>query len=638
MTFLWPRLAGDGKRGLPHAITAVATILASTAFLVACSSSSTDSTNAQATVQALWFSGSGDTVEEGTASVTISFVEDPHGQEFTLDLDTEKAQGAGPAWTAATWSAASVSTLFSFRDPRTLSFSVSIDGAIDGPSAGGLMATAMLSKIAGLSLKSDTTMTGTINPDGSIGMVGGIPAKIRAAAKAGLSHVLIPAGAKNSVDPQTDEVVNVVEEGKKLGVKVTEVSSLSESVAYMTGLDRDLEPDNSPVASISKPVLKSVGKSALELDTLTKRRIAEAKKVGVAGRVIQTAEVARSHGAKMLAKGGVVDSYAQFWQTYYDLSGAVAAQRIRTTVRQQGIDVARQQLLSRIDDLEQVNESKQTKVAQTRTKNAQQGTGLPDALTWSTDSAVSLDVYRSRLQASSTAPQQLPALASAIAQDAIDIDTSLSQTVSALMASGSGSANEQDISQVLAAYTNFFKQTGDANMNYFEQVLTHLNNDQDRDDLAQRSFRYAMANQLRQRMANSQNLSESTVQEQRLLMAQALSYYIESSQLVVGVEILQVEESDQMGGTLDIVAKSGFANAVDSSTYVNKSLLQILTEEDVDSSYAHWGVQWGRWQATRPKSLYGDSQRIMGLTNMWHASTQLLLLNSQPIEAINSSS
>ena len=42
----------------------------------------------------------------------------------------------------------------------------------------------------------DITMTGTINPDGTVGPVGGIPEKIAGTAKAGYKRILIPAGQR----------------------------------------------------------------------------------------------------------------------------------------------------------------------------------------------------------------------------------------------------------------------------------------------------------------------------------------------------------------------------------------------------------------------------------------------------------
>ncbi len=65
---------------------------------------------------------------------------------------------------------------------------------VDGPSAGGAMTIAAISAIEGKELRNDTTMTGTIQPDGSIGPVSSIFEKAKAAHDNGFEIFLIPKG------------------------------------------------------------------------------------------------------------------------------------------------------------------------------------------------------------------------------------------------------------------------------------------------------------------------------------------------------------------------------------------------------------------------------------------------------------
>ena len=63
---------------------------------------------------------------------------------------------------------------------------------VDGPSAGLAMAVAMRSAIAGEPVAADAAMTGEISVTGAVLSVGGVRAKVRAAARARLRRVLIP--------------------------------------------------------------------------------------------------------------------------------------------------------------------------------------------------------------------------------------------------------------------------------------------------------------------------------------------------------------------------------------------------------------------------------------------------------------
>ena len=65
---------------------------------------------------------------------------------------------------------------------------------IGGPSAGAIMTAATVALLQNWSLDKNTVMTGMINPDGSIGPIGGIPQKIDAAYSVGAKRFLIPQG------------------------------------------------------------------------------------------------------------------------------------------------------------------------------------------------------------------------------------------------------------------------------------------------------------------------------------------------------------------------------------------------------------------------------------------------------------
>ena len=121
---------------------------------------------------------------------------------------------------------------------------------IGGPSAGGAMAATTIATLLNLSIDKSVTMTGTINPDGTIGPVGGILEKIQAAAEHNISLFLIPSGQRIITVRKTEktqvagwvrtisksENVDVVEYAKnKWGTTVKEVSNVEDALRYLTG-------------------------------------------------------------------------------------------------------------------------------------------------------------------------------------------------------------------------------------------------------------------------------------------------------------------------------------------------------------------------------------------------------------------
>jgi hypothetical protein len=151
-----------------------------------------------------------------------------------VDFSEDEVAGMGDQSRAASWNAVTVATLLTGA-PLAGSYRFEISGPIDGPSAGALKTVAVLSLMRGDTLNQDITMTGTINPDGTIGPVGGIPQKIKGAAADGVKTVLIPAGQRNSASIDDGSLVDVVDEGHRLGVDVKEVRDVYEAYQAFTG-------------------------------------------------------------------------------------------------------------------------------------------------------------------------------------------------------------------------------------------------------------------------------------------------------------------------------------------------------------------------------------------------------------------
>ncbi len=121
---------------------------------------------------------------------------------------------------------------------------------IGGPSAGAVMTIAVIALLENWTLDSKTVMTGMINPDGSIGPIGGITQKCDAAYSVGATRFLIPKGQ----NIYTETITETTQDGMwtqirtrqvkrnvsdyaltKYGIEVHEVEDINEALLYFTG-------------------------------------------------------------------------------------------------------------------------------------------------------------------------------------------------------------------------------------------------------------------------------------------------------------------------------------------------------------------------------------------------------------------
>ncbi|NJE04016.1 S16 family serine protease [Thermococcus sp. MV11] len=121
---------------------------------------------------------------------------------------------------------------------------------IGGPSAGGTMTVGIIAALEGWQVNPKVMMTGMINPDGTIGPVGGILEKASAAHDVGAEVFLIPEGQRIQYVQETQKKeiggiveintqtkkVDVVEYAKeRWGLTVIEIKDIYDAVYYFTG-------------------------------------------------------------------------------------------------------------------------------------------------------------------------------------------------------------------------------------------------------------------------------------------------------------------------------------------------------------------------------------------------------------------
>lgn len=120
--------------------------------------------------------------------------------------------------------------------------------AVDGPSAGAAMTVLLISELQSKKLDNSVLITGTIEPDGTIGRVGGVPEKAIAAGEYGAKTFLVPKGEATYTSQSCQErqegpfvYRSCTSEQKPLspateeryGMSVVEVASIDDALRYL---------------------------------------------------------------------------------------------------------------------------------------------------------------------------------------------------------------------------------------------------------------------------------------------------------------------------------------------------------------------------------------------------------------------
>jgi len=293
--------------------------------------------------------------------VTVTVAPGTAGQEFELGFFQSDVGQLGPSWQAAGWMATSVGALATQKDISALQVSWKTSGYIDGPSAGGLMTAMFISALQGEEMKKDVAMTGTINPDGSIGPVGGITYKLDAVIKEGKKTFLIPIGQRYDVDAD-GQTVDLVNKGQLAGVTVKEVSDINEAYELLTGKELahvqapSRAPDLSPaVYDRMKPKVldwfneysDAAGRFSSEPDEVKNIFADQATEI----------QASADRAQKALNEGDVAGAYGQIQQATAGMNGlALGARAVTVMVQTQDVNQAETALLqnagaSRVDTL-----------------------------------------------------------------------------------------------------------------------------------------------------------------------------------------------------------------------------------------------------------------------------------------------
>ncbi len=156
-------------------------------------------------------------------------------QSVQVGIFEEFAGGAGPQWRAGVWVAAFVAATTLNKDLTDFTFSASSSGHIDGASASGIIAAGFLASITGAKVDDTATMTGMINPDGTIGPVDGIPEKFLAAIEKGKTRLGYPIGTRYAKSAKSGELIDLEKLARDHKAKAVEVADVHDAYTLLTG-------------------------------------------------------------------------------------------------------------------------------------------------------------------------------------------------------------------------------------------------------------------------------------------------------------------------------------------------------------------------------------------------------------------
>ena len=537
------------------------------------------------------------------AGIAVETRDDPG---FTVTLDDIQAKGAGPQWLASTAMAGVVATLASGVNPSRVDLGYTITGPIDGPSGGAALTVGTLAVIRGDAIRPKVAMTGTVSPDGTIGTVSGVPTKIRAAAAAGYTTVLIPPGNVNEYDPKSRREVHLPTFGKSLGVTVRVVQGIAQAYPVFTG--KSLAPPVTRTPDIT-PRAQGVARR------ITRRSVAALSAAGAPASDVQAT-------TRALAAGNLPLAYAMALDARQRAARSTAATRTRTAIAQSGLASVRARLVSQAASLATQAEAATTRDANPAGLDAGQWMALPAALGWVTYAQANAQGVGTFLgQQGRVTEASLVDAARVLADVRLAIATFGPDAVAVVRASPSTrTMSEADAVAFLSGDTNFMVRAGAANMDLYEKVSRGQVGAGTAGDILL-SFN-ALSSTVAQTPQQQDPLLAEIVQS-----ARALTFYVLGNTLVTGSSL----------------GLSGFGLGSDPTTAAPARLEYAVTASaagtDAWLGYDQtqgWNVSPGAWSSAWGTAMYASlrsgPRRTAGagiaLNELWYAGINGLMLRA----------
>jgi hypothetical protein len=535
------------------------------------------------------------------ATVTAGDLEDPG---FTIDLASVKAKDAGPQWLAASASAAAVATLLSSKDPSRLDLSYTITGQIDGPSGGAMLTVASLAAIRGLKLAEKTTMTGTISPDGSVGRVGEIPAKLRGAAKAGYKTVLLP--MTNLTASGESSTSDMVEFGRTLGLDVQGVEDVATAFTAFTG--ETIYPPATPAPAPTPATTALVTKQATRLlDRIRTESTASTS----ASIIVQLGQASAA-----LASGDVAKAYGLGVDTYTLLVRENAIANINSSFADQGPSGQLATLKEMSKALELFSSAAIETTSNITGLDPVAQLSLPFAMGWFTWADAILEGTSSALAAGSITPNSYGITAAALAEQQAAIEVFGPDAIEVVRSTPNPAVTTTTPPpEFLSGYTNFLVTAGSANLDYLSAVIgSKATTDSNGNPVFVALGMNALSATVEATPADTQPVNEEIQQA-----SVAVTYFIFGTGLVSNTGANGIIGNGVGADSRSTVTLPGLINSVLLAESGVAALVDLLASRNVDPASARWSAQWG---VAAANALNGSGRDAAGeylaLNELWY--------------------
>jgi hypothetical protein len=556
---------------------------------------------------------------------------------FTIDLSDIQAQGAGAQWTAASASAAAVGAMASGLNPGRIDVDFAVSGPIDGPSAGGILAVGVISALLGVPIRGDMTMTGTISPDGSIGPVGEIAAKLRAAADQGYRTVLLPIANMSVRNPQTNAVESATELGKALGLDVQPVGNVQQAFTLFT--DGKYRYPSAPAFTLPAAV-QDLADS--QTDDLLARLAAEIGQLPSDPQVkpikdlLATAQAARDGGQVAVAYGVGMQGL--------NMAGRErASQEAQTQLASNGVTGGKAWLVDWLRRASSRNSSDLARGAGLATAMGyEQQVTLPNALSWLAYNQAILASVTQQIEGANLDAAGVDRLARVLADVDTAIDVYFPNQLAIIQASPARpSPGEAIVAPYLAEYTAFLVRAGQAQQNYAQQVLM---NGQDPAAVAKQNdvglllpvvLDLAEAVTASPDGASPNGASpngEDSISQAVLHATTAITYYIAATSLIASVQDFGIDQFGIGADPMNVGRAEVLSASVLTARQAVDEVSALLGQRGLDASLPTWASAYGVGAAEAlSQGPEATAAKVLALNELYFDAITVFMLQSGPV-------